>query len=148
MTTYKWVAAFRNRLKNTGNVPNTVFNDYLDQYTSVKQITPLLLSFKSKKRNIDLIQKIYWWILTTLTVGIIASGIISLRTLNLYYNAIFSTLFGNWVIFILVYLLLMGTIEMIIQFKKNSIYNNLQLINDRVESLKKNDQNMAEKQLD
>ena len=105
------IQSLKNKLKNSGNVPNQVFKMYLSQYESVDQLTPLLLKFESKKRNIDLIQKIYWWILTTLTVGIIASGIISLRTLGSQYNDTFSNIIGTWIAFIISYLGLMITIE-------------------------------------
>ncbi len=53
------IQSLKNKLKNSGNVPNQVFKMYLSQYESVDQLTPLLLKFESKKRNIDLIQKIY-----------------------------------------------------------------------------------------
>ncbi|EFB62505.1 MULTISPECIES: hypothetical protein [Lactobacillus] len=139
------IQSLKNKLKNSGNVPNQVFKMYLSQYESVDQLTPLLLKFESKKRNIDLIQKIYWWILTTLTVGIIASGIISLRTLGSQYNDTFSNIIGTWIAFIISYLGLMITIEIVIQSKKNSIYNNLKLIQKHIESLKKNNENMVRK---
>lgn len=139
------IQSLKNKLKNSGNVPNQVFKMYLSQYESVDQLTPLLLKFESKKRNIDLIQKIYWWILTTLTVGIIASGIISLRTLVSQYNDTFSNIIGTWIAFIISYLGLMITIEIVIQSKKNSIYNNLKLIQKHIESLKKNNENMVRK---
>ncbi|MCZ3933512.1 hypothetical protein RON44_09150 [Lactobacillus gasseri] len=139
------ITVLKNRLQNSGNVPNQVFNYYLDQYTSIEQITPLLLSFESKKRNIDLIQKIYWWILTTLTFGIIASGIFSLRALDSDYNKMLSNVLESWIIFIISYLILMIIIEIIIQSKKNVIYNNLELINKRIESLKDNNENMVKK---
>lgn len=139
------IQSLKNKLKNSGNVPNQVFKMYLSQYESVDQLTPLLLKFESKKRNIDLIQKIYWWILTTLTVVIIASGIISLRTLGSQYNDTFSNIIGTWIAFIISYLGLMITIEIVIQSKKNSIYNNLKLIQKHIESLKKNNENMVRK---
>ncbi|WP_262333496.1 MULTISPECIES: hypothetical protein [Lactobacillus] len=139
------IQSLKNKLKNSGNVPNQVFKMYLSQYESVDQLTPLLLKFESKKRNIDLIQKIYWWILTTLTVGIIASGIISLRTLGSQYNDTFSNIIGTWIAFIISYLGLMITIEIVIQSKKNSIYNNLKLIQKHIESLKKNNESMVRK---
>lgn len=139
------IQSLKNKLKNSGNVPNQVFKMYLSQYESVDQLTPLLLKFESKKRNIDLIQKIYWWILTTLTVGIIASGIISLRTLGSQYNDTFSNIIGTWIAFIISYLGLMITIEIVIQSKKNSIYNNLKLIQKHIEILKKNNENMVRK---
>ena len=78
-------------------------------------------------------------------MGIIASGIISLRTLGSQYNDTFSNIIGTWIAFIISYLGLMITIEIVIQSKKNSIYNNLKLIQKHIESLKKNNENMVRK---
>lgn len=134
----KYQKQLKNNLRFLGNVPVKIFNSYLDDYYAKENdLTPIKLKFESRKRNIDLIQKIYWWIVTTLTVGIIASGIISLRKFaTSQHSKELSNMIGNWSIIIVAYLILLVVIEIIIQSEKNTIYNQLTLINKKIKSLK------------
>ena len=109
----KYQKQLKNNLRFLGNVPVKIFNSYLDDYYA--------------KEN-DL---------TTLTVGIIASGIISLRKFaTSQHSKELSNMIGNWSIIIVAYLISLVVIEIIIQSEKNTIYNQLTLINKKIKSLK------------
>ena len=134
----KYQKKLKNNLRFLGNVPVKIFNSYLDDYYAKENdLTPIKLKFESKKRNIDLIQKIYWWIVTTLTVGIIASGIISLRKFaTSQHTKDLPSMIGTLLIILVAYLILLAIIEIIIQSEKNIIYNHLTLINKKIKSMK------------
>ncbi len=134
----KYQKKLKNNLRFIGNVPVKIFNDYLDDYYhEEKDLTPIQLKFESKKRNIDLIQKIYWWIVAPLTVGVFVSGILSLRKIYTFqYDTKFSSMIGNWLIIFVAYLILLAVIEIIIQSEKNMIYDHLTLINKKIKSMK------------
>ena len=55
----KYQKQLKNNLRFLGNVPVKIFNSYLDDYYAKENdLTPIKLKFESKKRNIDLIQKL------------------------------------------------------------------------------------------
>lgn len=134
----KYQKRLKNNLRFLGNVPVKIFNSYLDDYYhKEKDLTPIKLKFESKKRNIDLIQKIYLWIGTTLTVGVVASGILSLRKFaTSQHSKDLPSMIGTWLIILVAYLILLVIIEIIIQSEKNIIYNHLTLINKKIKSMK------------
>lgn len=121
-----------NYLEFSGNVPLKTFKSNLNRITDNDKLLELELKFESKKRNIDLIQKIYWWILTVLSAGIVVSGIYSLRLLSENFGSFFPKIIGNWFIFLIAYFVLMVVIEIVIQTEKNTIYTHLSLIKDKV----------------
>ena len=117
----------RKRFEFAGDVPVDLYLKRLNSLTP-EQLLDLKLRTESKKRNIDLTQKIYWGVIGSLTVGLLSTLIFSSRSVSQTYPYKLDNLIGNAILLVLGYLIMAITIQILIQHSHNNIYNHLELI--------------------
>lgn len=116
----------------SGKVPLNIYNAGLSNLKTDDELVELKLQIESKKRNIELTQKIYWGIIGTLTVGIISSFLFSLRTVAKNYPSKLYVLIGSAIAFFISYVILIIVIQVVIQNAHNTVCTHLELVKRRM----------------
>jgi len=121
-----------------GNPPLNIYRSALEKL-DLSDLENLQLKTQSKKDNILLIKKIYFWVVSTLAVVFISTGLISLRKISNIPNLkrYFFDITTNFCMFISAYFILIAILLIVIQSTQNTIRIHLELIENQIKVTKK-----------
>ena len=97
---------------------------------NIDEVRALLRDNKRKLSNVNYIQKFFWWILTTISVALIATGIVGLRNIAQTLPNVLGNAVGVFFVAILGYLIFVTTIAVVIQSLKNSVENRVEILQE------------------
>lgn len=115
-----------------GNPPLNLYRNALKKL-SYTELDNLKLLTKATKKNLALIKKIYLWLVSAMTIGLISGGVLVLRHVN---EMLLINLLSSFLILILSYGILVIAFIFIIQSKINTVDIHLEIINAQIESLR------------
>lgn len=126
-----------------GKPPLNIYRAAIGKLTPI-ELENLWLRTKEKENNILLIQKIYYWAISALSVGLLSAGVLSLREISdkpeLKY--VFVDITTALIFFILSYIILAVTLLIVVQSTKNTIQTHLKLIEKRIKETSKEKNNV------
>lgn len=124
---YKIFKRWKKRQIFYGNSPAYIYREALRNLT-MNELDNLQAKMEFKKNNILLTEKIFYWVISTLTIGLISSGIITMKN---YTGDIDELLRGFWVLLVS-YLILVITLIITVQSTKNTIILHKRLIDEEI----------------
>lgn len=126
-----------------GKPPLNIYRATLKNLSFV-ELDNLRLKTEAKESNILLIQKIYYWVLSVVSVGLISTGLMSLRSISdtSHLHQYLNNIATGFIIFAISYFILSITLLIIIQSVKNTVKMHLQIINEQLDIKKENSNNV------
>lgn len=116
-----------------GNPPLSIYRSALEKL-DLSDLENLQLKTQSKKDNILLMRKIYFWVVSTLTIGFISTGLVSPRKISStpHLKQSFFDIATSFCIFASAYFILIVTLLIVIQSAQNTIRIHLKLIEKQI----------------